>query len=71
MKFIVYNSNTGNVYHKGYTYFGYDPSDDPREWEHATYDNLDSAKRALRKMKKESIGWAVAAIGSVSFFAAM
>lgn len=71
MKFIVYNADTGNVYHKGYTYFGFDPSDDPREWEHAAYDDCDAAKRALRKMKKEGAGWAMASIGSVPFFTAM
>ena len=55
MRFIVHNTESKNVYYKGYTYFNFDPTDDLHEWKHLMYDNYDSAKRALRKLKKEDM----------------
>ena len=50
-KYIIHNNHI--VYHKGYFYFGFGKDDRQMNWESKTYDNLDSAKRALRRLKKE------------------
>jgi len=57
MRFIVYNTESRNVYYKGATYFGFYPNntDDLYKWKNEMYDNYDSAKRALRKLKKEDM----------------
>lgn len=53
-KYIVYNIGTGNVYYKGSTYFGFNPSNeaDLEKWKDEMYDDYAAAKRALRKLRK-------------------
>lgn len=55
MKYIIYNTDSNVVYYKGYTYFNFDPSKNLEDFKHVRYDDYQSAKRALRKLRQEDM----------------
>ena len=56
VRFLVFNESSPVVYYKGATYFGFKKlSSNLDNWKSMMYDNEESAKRALRKLKKEDM----------------
>ena len=52
MRYIIFNSDI--VYYKGSMYFGFS-KDKAQNYMDKAYDNYDSAKRALRRLRKTSM----------------